>query len=344
MVRKYSKASEKYFLLLITFIFIVVATYMIEGVFSLIIYAFILAYFMFPLYNFFLKKVKNERFSSILTISSVTIVLFIPFALLTYFLIVNLIKLIFQYRLYLENPDILNTTIGKFIQHFTNSTIFSGVNFSDFFSTIVKQILDVSKHFFSSIPMLFFDFFIVVFLIYYILIYNKKMLKIINEYLPLGYKKQEEILKNIETNLKVLFKGYFLTGFIQTIVAFFGYLIFGVNNLLIVTTLTLFASLLPYIGTPLVWLPVGIYMILIGHDLSGIGLIIYGTLVISMIDNFLRPILMSSKESISPPLVFIGFIAGMMAFGISGIILGPIIISISAILMRYLKESLEVEE
>jgi len=343
MVRKYSQSSEKNFLLLITIIFILLSFYLIKGIFSLILYSFILSYFLYPVYSYFISKIKNERLSSIVTIMSVTVVLFIPLALLIYFLILSLIKLVVEYRVYLENPDILNISIEKFIEHFSNSTIFSGVNFSDYFSIIVSYILDVSKTFFSSLPIVILNFFIVMFITYYILVYNKKMLKTINEYLPLGFKKQEEILNNLAINLKVLFKGYFLTGVIQTLVALFGYLIFGVNNLLIVLSLTLFASLLPYIGTPLVWVPISIYMILTGNETGGIGLLIYGTLVISMVDNFLRPVLMSSKGSISPPLVFVGFVGGLLAFGISGIILGPIIISITSIFMRYLKENFEIK-
>ena len=106
--------------------------------------------------------------------------------------------------------------------------------------------------------------------------------------------------------------------------------------------LTFIASLIPYIGTPLIWVPLGLYMIFTG-DLGGYGILIAGTLVISTIDNFIRPILMSDKDTIAPPLVFIGFIGGLFAFGIEGIILGPIIISITSILLRYLKEFYEIK-
>ncbi len=343
MVRKYSINSERNFLLVIGIISILITFYLIKDIIFLIIYSFILSYFLFPIYRYFLEKVGNEKFSSILTILTATIGIFIPLGLLSYFLIISLIKLIIEYRYYLENPDIFNATIEKFIEHFSNSTIFSNVNFSDYFTSIVSFILDLSKSFFSSIPVMIMNFLIIIFISYYILVYNKEMLRIINEYLPLSFKRQEEILNSLALNLRVLFKGYFLTGIVQTLVAFIGYLIFGVDNLLIITSLTFFASLLPYLGTPLIWVPVSVFMIINGNEAQGIGLLIYGSVIISMIDNFLRPILMSSKGSISAPLVFIGFVGGLMAFGISGIILGPIIISITSILLRYLKENFEIQ-
>jgi predicted PurR-regulated permease PerM len=159
-----------------------------------------------------------------------------------------------------------------------------------------------------------------------------------NDYVPLSIKKQKEILKKIQKAIKVLFKGYFLTGIVQTMIAFVGYIIFGVDNLLVVTFLTLISSLIPYIGTPIVWVPIGFYMFVTGSQIGGIGIIIYGTLIISMVDNFLRPVLMSDKDTLHPALVFIGFIGGMGIFGISGIILGPLILSVTSIFFKFLKE------
>ena len=173
--------------------------------------------------------------------------------------------------------------------------------------------------------------------------YNKNIFAILNEYIPLSMRKQNEITRNVTKNIKVLFKGYFLTGIIQTGIAMIGYIIFGAPNLLILSFLTFFVSLIPYLGTPMVWIPVSLYMTIAGDQARGIGLFIYGTFIISMVDNFIRPILMSNKETISPPLVFIGFIGGMLAFGISGIILGPLVISITSILLKYLKEYYEIK-
>lgn len=344
MARKYSQTSEKNFLLIIGIIFILITMYLVKDIYILIIYSLILSYFLYPLYNFYLSKVKNKRISSLLTIATATLTIFIPIALISYFLILSMIKLILEYKVYIQNPEILNNTISSFMETLTNSNLLASIDYSEYFNSAVTIIIDISKNFFNSIPKTLMGFVVILFITYYILVYNKKMLTATNNYLPLSLNRQNELLKNLTKNIKVLFKGYFITGIIQTIVALIGYLIFGVNNLLIITIITLFSSLIPYIGTPLVWVPVSLYLMITGHEISGIGLLIYGTLVISMIDNFLRPILMSDKDTISPPLVFIGFIGGMLAFGISGIILGPIIISITSILLRYIKEHYELKE
>lgn len=337
-LKNYSSESEKLFIIVITALFLILSFIVIKDIIILIIFSFILAYFISPIYNYFLKYIKNERICSILTLFSATSIIFIPIVLLTYFLILNLIKILVEYKEYVENPELLNIMLNNFFEKFTNSNILTTINFSEYFTAIVIFIADFAKNFFSSLPKMLFYFLIMLFIVYYILIYSKHLLSKLNEYLPLSLKKQNEIIRNIKKNLRVLFRGYFFTGLLQTMVAVLGYYIFDAPNLLILAGFTLFVSLIPYLGTPLVWVPVSLYMILIGNSVNGIGLLLYGTFLISTIDNFIRPILMSDKETISPPLVFVGFIGGMLSFGIAGIILGPIIISISIILLKYLTE------
>lgn len=344
MANKYTKKTEKNFILVVTIILLMTTFYLIKDIFSLIVYSLILCYFLYPLYEYFYKKFENKRVASLLTISTSILFLFIPLGLLSYFLILNLIKLVVQYSVYLENPDILNTQVEKIVSEFTNSTLFANVDFSIIVNKLVVIVVDISRNFFSSIPKYLAYFFIIIFITYYVLIYNKEILRSLNEYLPLSLQKQNALIEKIAKNIKVLFKGYFLTGIIQTGVALIGYLVFGAPEILIITFLTLLTSLIPYLGTPLVWVPVSIYMIISGNQFGGIALLIYGTLIINLVDNFLRPVFMSDKDTIPPALVFIGFVGGLFAFGIVGIILGPLIISITAIFLKYLVEHYENNE
>ncbi len=344
ITRRYSRENEKRFILIISIIFVILTIYLLKDLISILIFSVILAYFLFPIYNFYFQKTQKPRMSSILTILTATICIFLPLLLLSYFLVLSLIKLVVEYKFYIENPDVLNAIITNFMAKFTNSEIFSAVNFSELFNSLVLYILNMAKSFFAAIPGMLLYGFIILFIVYYILVYNREIFLAINEYVPLTIRKQNEIMRNISKNLKVLFRGYFLTAIIQTGVALVGYIIFAVPNLFIITFLTLITALIPYLGTPMVWVPVSFYMIITGNEYNGVGLLLFGAFIISLVDNFVRPILMSDKETISPPLVFLGFIGGMFVFGIQGIILGPIIISITAILLRYLKESYEFKE
>lgn len=340
----YPIKSEKNFLLVITILFLLLTLFMLLDLASIIVYSLLIAYFLYPLYKFYIRKVGDERISSILSLLTFTLVICVPFGLFSYFVILNLIKILLEYRIYIENPDILNQTITQFMERITGSQALSSINLAELFNTFVVYVIEAISKFFSSIPTMVFYFFIMLFISYYALVYNKKMFKAANDYIPLGIKKQNEIIESLDKNLKVLFKGYFLTGIIQTAVALFGYIIFGAPNIMLLTVLTFVLSLIPYLGTPLVFVPVSMYMIISGNQIGGIGLLIYGTMIISTVDNFIRPYLMSTKETISPPLVFVGFIGGVLAFGISGFILGPLIIAITTILLKYLKDSFEIKD
>ena len=84
MAIKYSSESEKIFIIIITTLFLILSFIVIKEIIILIIFSFILAYFISPIYNYFLKYIKNERICSILTLFSATSIIFIPIILLIY--------------------------------------------------------------------------------------------------------------------------------------------------------------------------------------------------------------------------------------------------------------------
>jgi len=140
--RRYSRENEKRFILVISIIFVLLTIYLLKDLISILIFSVILAYFLFPIYSFYFQKTQKPRMSSILTILTATICIFLPLALLSYFLILSLVKLVVEYKFYIENPDVLNAIITNFMAKFTNSEIFSAVNFSELFNTFVLYILN----------------------------------------------------------------------------------------------------------------------------------------------------------------------------------------------------------
>jgi predicted PurR-regulated permease PerM len=80
------------------------------------------------------------------------------------------------------------------------------------------------------------------------------------------------------------------------------------------------------LGAALVWLPTGIITLFLGNIWQGLLIIIFGALVVSTIDNFLRPKLVGDETSLHPILVFLSTLGGIALFGLAGILLGPIIV------------------
>jgi predicted PurR-regulated permease PerM len=121
----------------------------------------------------------------------------------------------------------------------------------------------------------------------------------------------------------------------QGVTAGIGYWIFGVDSALVWAALTGIASILPAVGTALVWAPVGIVMIAMGHPAKGIGVLLWGALVVVFVaDYILRPKLVGTRVKMNDLLVFIAIFGGIEAFGILGLVLGPIAVGILLSLIR----------
>jgi predicted PurR-regulated permease PerM len=86
-----------------------------------------------------------------------------------------------------------------------------------------------------------------------------------------------------------------------------------------------FLSLLPAIGAALVWAPVAVYFLVTGSVWQGVALIAYGTFVIGLVDNVLRPVLVGKDIKLPDYLVLLSTIGGMALFGLNGFVIGPVI-------------------
>ena len=141
----------------------------------------------------------------------------------------------------------------------------------------------------------------------------------------------------IGTTTKAVLYGLVLTAFAQGLLAGVGYWFAGVRAPVLFGAFTAIIALLPF-GTPFVWGSLGVWLLLTGKTLEGIGLLLWGTLVVSWVDNLIRPLVISSATQIPFLLVMFGVIGGLAAFGLIGMFVGPVIV---AVLLAVWREWLE---
>lgn len=130
----------------------------------------------------------------------------------------------------------------------------------------------------------------------------------------------------------------------QGIVALIGYLIFGAPGAVLLFALTAAASVIPVVGTAIIYVPVCIFMIAEGDMVQGIGLAIYCVVVVGLTDNLLRFTLLKKLENIHPLNTVFGIIMGMNLFGFMGLIFGPILISLTLLLVQVYRNEFSDEE
>ncbi|MDL1913925.1 MAG: AI-2E family transporter [Bergeyella sp.] len=123
----------------------------------------------------------------------------------------------------------------------------------------------------------------------------------------------------------------------QGFVALVGYTIFGAPNLLLLFCLTTITSMIPIVGSAIVYIPVSIYMIAEGSVNGGIMMLIYCFVLVGMTDNILRFTVLRKLENIHPLNSVFGIIMGLKLFGFMGLVFGPIITSITLLLIQVYK-------
>lgn len=121
----------------------------------------------------------------------------------------------------------------------------------------------------------------------------------------------------------------------QAAVAAIGYVIAGVPNPIFFAFITLLVALIPAIGTPLVGLPLAGLLLATGNTWQGIFLAAYSILVVSMVDNIIKPLIVRGGTQLSGALVFFSLIGGLLAFGAIGLVLGPLTVTFFLAMVRF---------
>jgi predicted PurR-regulated permease PerM len=119
----------------------------------------------------------------------------------------------------------------------------------------------------------------------------------------------------------------------QGIVAGIGYAIFGLNAPVLLGALTVVLALIPF-GAPMVWGCLSIWLVLTGNVWQGVGLILWGVLLVSWMDNIVRPLVISNATRMPFLLVVFGVLGGVLAFGLVGLFIGPVLLAVSLAIWR----------
>jgi len=137
----------------------------------------------------------------------------------------------------------------------------------------------------------------------------------------------DDYVSTTQQTLKAVVYGIVLTAIAQGALAGMGYWAVGLSAPVLLGVVTFFFSMIPF-GTPLVWGSASLWLLASGQYWAGIGLILWGSLVVSWVDNIIRPLVISGATRIPFLLVFFGVLGGLAHFGFIGLFLGPVVLGI----------------
>ena len=158
--------------------------------------------------------------------------------------------------------------------------------------------------------------------------------------LPLSTVQAGHLLSGIRDSIVANLYGILAVGFAQGLLTGLACEVLRVPSALLLGLAAAVCSLVPIVGTMLVWLPAAIYLMATGHLWKGIILVLWGTLVVGTIDNIIRPLVIGSKVELHPLLLLFALLGGLQVFGFIGLFIGPVVIAVIAALTNILREEL----
>lgn len=181
------------------------------------------------------------------------------------------------------------------------------------------------------------NIFTALFILYFMFSGGRLMERVIKSNVPLLRKNKDELWA--ETRVLVVSNalGIPFLAFCQGLVAIIGYWIFGVPNAVLFGIITGVATVVPVIGTMIVWVPICIYLLAVGQTGSAIGLALYCLIVVGGIDNVLRFVFVKKFGDVHPLITVFGVILGLDMFGVMGLIFGPLLMAYILLLLKIYK-------
>lgn len=162
---------------------------------------------------------------------------------------------------------------------------------------------------------------------YYLLVSSKEMWPRVQRLLPFSRSHSDHLRQRFHDVTDGTMRGIVLVAAVQGALVGLAFMVVGLPNALVWGTVTAVASVLPLLGSALVWVPGAVALLLMGSPGKAIGLVLFGALVVSNLDNVLRPIVLSGRAQLHPLTTLVGAFAGVGAFGLIGILLGPLAIT-----------------
>ncbi len=308
----------------ILLLLLVLSFFMLKPFLISILLGVFLAFLFMPLYLWLVKKTNSKNIPAYILCILLIGAIILSFWILTPLFINQSIRV----YLAVQQVDFI-TPLQKIFPG-----VFESGEFSTEFASILKSFVTKTANYavnsFSGIilnsPTLLLQSLVVFFTFFFVLRDRDELFIYLKSLLPFSPEIEKKLFQQTrEITFSILY-GQIIVGVIQGAIAGLGFFLFGVPNAMLMTLLATIAGVLPVIGTTVIWIPVGVYLFASGNIFSAIGVTVFG-LLSSGIDNIIKPIIVSKRTQMHSALILFGMVGGIFLFGVSGFILGPLILA-----------------
>lgn len=299
-----------------------------------IVLALLFAYVLYPIYKFILRWVKEKNVATSILIIIIIAVIAVPI----WFLTPMLIRQAFDTYVFLQKMDFV-----KFLSTFPS--VFSpelaqimGSSIQSLIGKSFTAVLNSLSNLLVNLPNLLLQLAVFIFTFYFAVRDGDKLRAYFIKLSPFSAVTEQKLMSEFRGITNAIVYGHVLIGILQGLLVGIGLFVLGFPKALILTAVAVIASIIPILGSWIVWLPVSIFLIASGQTSSGLFMFFYGLLFVSTIDNILKPLFISKNSNLNVALSVIGTIGGLYYFGIIGLVLGPLIIAYILIIFDFYRE------
>jgi predicted PurR-regulated permease PerM len=320
-----TKKYYPYFLLIFSLILLYFSFKIFQPFIITTITAFILAYIFYPLYKWILTKVKNETISALIVTIILVLVIVIPLA----FILNTLIQ---------EALNLYNTINLEAIKSLITDSLninLPELNIDEIIKNALLSLASLGSDIILSLPQKILNFFVMLFFFFFGIRDGSKIVENLYKKLPLKKKYKKQIFKKVRLTIDSLVFGEIIISIIEGVIASIMFYFLGINSPIFFGLLIGIFALLPLIGPAAVYMPIGIYKLLVGEYLVGSLILILGFTILSfLLDTIVKPKVLGMRGHIHPLIIIIGVFGGLTVFGLPGLILGPIILVILQLIVQ----------
>ena len=319
-------------------LFVVVAValgWILLPFYGAIMWGAIIAVLFSPLHRRLMMRLHWGRTpAALLTLVAVLVIVILPFALITGSLAYEAGLVYEQLQSGELNPERYFRGVFKALPDWISALLdrFGLVSFSVLQRRLSAALTQAGQFFATqalNIGQISFDFvaqlFITLYLAFFLIRDGDEVMDTVRRAIPLSTRHKRALLETFATVIRATVKGNLMVAAIQGGLGGLAFWFLGVSGALLWAVLMAFLSLVPAVGSALVWLPVAIYFLITGALWQGVALTAYGVLVIGLVDNLLRPLLVGKDTRMPDYVVMITTLGGMAVLGINGFVVGPVI-------------------
>ncbi|MEW6413552.1 MAG: AI-2E family transporter [Candidatus Zixiibacteriota bacterium] len=314
----------------------------------------VFAIIFFPLYEKILSKVKSKGLASLLMCIIIIVLIIGPIAYLAVALVgeaasavakVNaMIKSGELEQLLAFNFPLADTIKEKLSPYYDLSKINLDQMIKQSIESISGVILNQTSWLITNTTRLVFYFALMIFTMYYFFKDGELIINKTKRLMPLTPNQINVTFRQLHDVIQATMYGGVVVALIQGLIGGILFAIVGIPSAVFWGAIMAFLSIIPFVGAFIVYIPAGIILIIGGSYIKGIIVIAVGTVVISQVDNVLRPILISGRTSMHPLLLFFTILGGIYLFGLLGVVLGPLIAAVFVTLLKIFEFKLHPEE